>query len=705
MWRLSRSFYIMKTDISADSVNDLPSFHMQEAIEARANGDRSAMATALRTLATTSNPSAAIKRFLQLLSGSTYAFNTLQGPSTLPLTIIMPVYNIGPYVEASICSVLGQTFRDFELLIVDDASTDTSGLIAALQASRDSRTRVITLPINTLGGAGIPSNIALDQARGEYIGFVDGDDYAAPDAFGSLMQVAQQHKPDLVIGDFCRFTDKSSSYARAYDKHWWKHFPVGRPFTAAQHPYVFRLSPVPWRKLYRRSLLQNTQIRFAEGDYFYEDNPLHWKALLHAESIVASDTVVSYHRMAREGQTMSSSATSFFAVFMHIMNVALAIPKTAEPLRKSAWLELLDQIYRSDWIFALVEKMPAPDRAKLKDLLCSRYHTTTQFITERAGITIKQADQYRQGFADRFSQYRPSTTRPLLSIVIPLHNSPAFLTKTLPTLVEQAGRDVQFIMVNDGSTDETSTVLARHCSSHPNCFALEKPHRGAGRARNAAIPICDGEFTFFLDADDAVNLPDLLRLTRQAQAGDSDLVVFKYTLTTDPLHRQHKGGMNQHDINLWKLIENNLPDQHTILQSLCQLGNYPWIRVLRTSTMQSKGIFFGHTLVHNDIQFHWHSLIAADSVTTIDASPYSHFLSSESGQLTNINDGRRLAIFDALASTWSVISKSERAPAVSGAWKSFCSNILTWAESMVGVEHRGTFAARKHAFSPFAPLV
>jgi len=99
---------------------------------------------------------------------------------TTPLfTVVMPTYNRRALLEASIDSVLSQTLDDFELLIVDDASTDGTGEVLATRARADRRIRVTRMPVN--GGCGAARNVAMSQARGRYLAFLDDDDLFLPE--------------------------------------------------------------------------------------------------------------------------------------------------------------------------------------------------------------------------------------------------------------------------------------------------------------------------------------------------------------------------------------------------------------------------------------------------------------------------------------------------------------------------------------------
>ena len=95
------------------------------------------------------------------------------------ISIISTVYNTGPYLRPAVESILAQTFTDFELLLVDDASHDGSAAVCDALAQEDARIRVFHQPN---GGPAHARNTGLDNARGDYIGFVDSDDLIAPDA-------------------------------------------------------------------------------------------------------------------------------------------------------------------------------------------------------------------------------------------------------------------------------------------------------------------------------------------------------------------------------------------------------------------------------------------------------------------------------------------------------------------------------------------
>ena len=105
------------------------------------------------------------------------------------ISVIVPIYNVEPYLRRCVDSLLGQTYADFEVILVDDGSPDNCGAICDMYEARDDRVRVIHKPN---GGLSDARNAGLEIARGEYIAFVDSDDWVTPDYLERMLE-AMQH--------------------------------------------------------------------------------------------------------------------------------------------------------------------------------------------------------------------------------------------------------------------------------------------------------------------------------------------------------------------------------------------------------------------------------------------------------------------------------------------------------------------------------
>lgn len=128
------------------------------------------------------------------------------------LSIIVPVYNVERFVKACIDSILNQTLTDFELILVDDGSTDSSPSICDEYAKKDSRIKVIH---KANGGVSSARNMGLDVAQSEYVALLDSDDYVAPEMYETMVNHMLEGKYDLVVCGY-DYVDEDGTVLRAY---------------------------------------------------------------------------------------------------------------------------------------------------------------------------------------------------------------------------------------------------------------------------------------------------------------------------------------------------------------------------------------------------------------------------------------------------------------------------------------------------------
>ena len=127
------------------------------------------------------------------------------------VSVIVPVYNSEKYLNRCVDSILNQTYRSIELILVDDGSPDNSGRICDEYAEKDSRVRVIH---KANAGVSAARNSGLEVASGDYATFVDSDDYIEPDMYSDMMEKVNQYNCDVVMCDCVKdFPDRSEIYS------------------------------------------------------------------------------------------------------------------------------------------------------------------------------------------------------------------------------------------------------------------------------------------------------------------------------------------------------------------------------------------------------------------------------------------------------------------------------------------------------------
>lgn len=206
-------------------------------------------------------------------------------------SIVVPVYNVEKYVGKCIDSILAQTDGDFELLLIDDGTKDTSGEICDAYGEKDSRVKVIHQENKGLGGA---RNTGIEAATGEWILFVDSDDWLEPDILEKAGKTARETGADLVMFGF-RSVDELGTTLQNYVEE----LPKGQVLEIAKHPDIYLTAPCAWNKLYKTELFRKTGVRYPNR-VWYEDIRTTLKLFLAAKTAVFLDDI-GYNYLLRSG--------------------------------------------------------------------------------------------------------------------------------------------------------------------------------------------------------------------------------------------------------------------------------------------------------------------------------------------------------------------------------------------------------------------
>ncbi|WP_310618936.1 glycosyltransferase family 2 protein [Flexibacterium corallicola] len=237
----------------------------------------------------------------------------------MKLSIIVTSYNVAPYIRDCLGDLVQQDVQDYEVIAVDDGSTDGTQSTIQEYADRYSFVRPVFLTENSIGGVATAANVGLDKAIGEYIAFADGDDRYDKQMFSKLLKAAVKHDSDLAICDYYVLNDKTGKLTEPADEKRWKGLKSKDyiELNLEGTKNILRFISVPWRKIYRKELLDENSLRFPVGDYFYEDNPFHWFTVVKANSIACVSEKLCRHRVNRVGQTMATVDARLFKMFEH----------------------------------------------------------------------------------------------------------------------------------------------------------------------------------------------------------------------------------------------------------------------------------------------------------------------------------------------------------------------------------------------------
>lgn len=222
------------------------------------------------------------------------------------ISIIVPAYNIVPYLQACLDSLLGQSYPNLEILVVDDGSTDGTGELAERCAEKDPRITVIR---QANGGVTAARFAGLERASGAYVGFVDGDDTAEPDMFETLLKDAERYGADIA----------HCGYQMVFpDGHVDRYYGTGRIVEQDREQGIVDLlegqfvEPGLCNKLYRRTLFSGIMEdeRMDRSIRINEDLLLNFLLFSRAERCIFRD-VCSYHYQLRPGSAATSAVQPY----------------------------------------------------------------------------------------------------------------------------------------------------------------------------------------------------------------------------------------------------------------------------------------------------------------------------------------------------------------------------------------------------------
>jgi glycosyltransferase involved in cell wall biosynthesis len=214
---------------------------------------------------------------------------------------VVPAYDVAAYLPACLDSLLAQTHRNLDVVVVDDGSPDESGAIADEYAARDPRVQVVHIDNRGLGGA---RNEGLRHARGDLIGFADSDDVVPPGACAALVAQLRRTGADMVTGDVARLERGEVKRIR-----WMKRLHQDRSAVVIEQQPELLGDVFAWNKLFRRDFWEAAGLSWPER-IRYEDQPAMTEAYVKARRIGVVPDVVYHWRVREDGTSITQQRAS-----------------------------------------------------------------------------------------------------------------------------------------------------------------------------------------------------------------------------------------------------------------------------------------------------------------------------------------------------------------------------------------------------------
>lgn len=229
------------------------------------------------------------------------------------VSVIVPVYNDEQYLADCVDSILRQSYQDIELILVDDGSTDDSPQICENYRERDARVRVLH---KANGGVGSGRNAGLAMATGDYLLFVDNDDWLADDHIEKLYRHLKANDADIAVANYSEFHMADNNYHIfvTADDYFEKNYSIQEWFKQQYRSDYYNMSQVftvPWGKLYKRSLFKHIAY---PTDKPVEDDLTTWKIYLLANKVAYFNEALYCHRILASSVSATAKKTAVFPI-------------------------------------------------------------------------------------------------------------------------------------------------------------------------------------------------------------------------------------------------------------------------------------------------------------------------------------------------------------------------------------------------------
>lgn len=249
------------------------------------------------------------------------------------ISIIVPIYNVEKYINRCVDSIINQTYKNLEIILVDDGSPDNCPKICDDYENKDSRVSVIH---KSNGGLMSARQAGLRAANGDYVGFVDGDDWIEPDMYEKLALSAEKYHSDLVFCEFLyAFPDKDVKSGQNPPKEYFTKQDLEKeiyPTMLFREPYYsFGVNPCCWSKLFKKELLESVLYNVTPKVKIGEDAAFTYPALLNAKSVSYVGEYLYHYRNNPEAMTKKydSRMENYIFIPYDILNEAFGKTKYA----------------------------------------------------------------------------------------------------------------------------------------------------------------------------------------------------------------------------------------------------------------------------------------------------------------------------------------------------------------------------------------
>ena len=419
-------------------------------------------------------------------------------PGLCKVSIIIPVYNVENYLSECLDSIINQTYKELEIICINDGSTDNSLHILQEYAKRDKRIKIINQNNKGLSAA---RNTGLKYCSSEYIFFLDSDDKISLNTIELMYNAIINNKVDVVSINVQCFADEGITEGIFNSKQlWFKRYEILKGKNLIPTDIRKVICPCVWNKLYKTSIIIYNELAFPEGT-IREDEAWFWSYMTYCKEIFCLDEKMYFYRQRKNSIMYSELQNKIYDILkIDILNVKM--------MKKRGILE------------------------KYKDIMLGLFIMHLKQIKGRiAQENLKTLNQYVARYLEYVSsselqEFINNLYNPKISIIVPVYNVENYLKECLDSLINQTLKEIEIICVDDGSADNSLKILQEYAGQDKRIKVLTQKNKKQGAARNKGLSIAKGEYIQFVDADDYISLNACEKIYKQCSELNLEMISF-----------------------------------------------------------------------------------------------------------------------------------------------------------------------------------
>lgn len=425
------------------------------------------------------------------------------------ISVVIALYNAEEYIRECLDSVLGQTYKNIEVICVDDGSTDSSADIISEYSLKDNRVKLIKQQNQF---AGVARNTGMKQAAGEYIIFLDADDFFEPDMLEKAYEDIIAEDSDICVFNsnlFDQETETFKEYSWAFKKALFKGQKIIDPTEFPNNENIFRMfNGWAWDKLMKKSFVDSTGLEFqalrTSNDMYFT-----MMALTKASKITILDDVLAHQRV-NNSSSLSRTREKSWNCFYE------GLKAMKEELVRSNTMETFERGF-VNWCanFSLwqLNSISGEIFVKVYDLIRNEVIPGFGLDTREESYFFekREYDQIQKIIEEPLlpedieigvSKEEENADKPLVSVIMPSLNVGLYMEQCLRSVMAQTLKNIEIICVDAGSTDGTLEIIKQCAAEDSRIRLIESEVKSYGVQMNMGLKAARADYIGIIETDD-----------------------------------------------------------------------------------------------------------------------------------------------------------------------------------------------------------